>query len=523
MTDVRVLVFNAYTAQMVPGASVSLFEVMSGASYTQSTDASGVAYFYNLPSSRYNWYVYKDGFRESSAQVGVAGDYQQIDVALQPLEGPPPPPPVVTDLGFLVTTAAGAPLSGASVLLDGSVTQVTNSVGRALFLQVGLWVHSFTVNKAGYNQSAGTVDASHVVEQTVVLTPVAEPPPPPITEYTVSVVVTNLSGAPLPGVNVQIAKVGGGYQNAGATGLNGSITFTQVPTGNYGVYVNNGPMNSVTVDRNLTLTFTITPPPPPPSGWTVTIQVLQDGGGIVGLCPISLYDNLMPHIYSGGKASDANSIAVFTGVPTGTYTAKTTLNGVDYTKSFTVTGNMSVTVTVPRQGGPTVSWEGSIPPFKDGTYKWSLRFNIVPIPFLDNYIVDWVAQRPQDEAALNNALHSSGVSGSASITGKEITKHVNVLGNVDQFTIIYTFTLAGTGLSLSGQQSLVVWVPILMAALPAILALLTAVVYLLIVNSIVAGIEAVVGPGGENVNALVLGGLGIAGLLLYSEMEKKKR
>ena len=431
MTDARVMVYDAYTALMIPGASVTLFEIMRGTSYSQVTDSSGVAYFYNLPSSRYSVSVNKSGYYESNHEEAVGGDYLEIDVALQPLTGPPPPIP----------------------------------------------------------------------------------------EYTVTVAVTNQTGTPLSGITVQIAKVDGGYSNAGATGLNGSIVFTGVPTGTYGVYVNNGPMNTVVVDRDLTITFAIVPPPPPPVGWTVTIQVIQEGGSVVVGVPITLYGGS----YGEEATSGNDGAAVFTGVPTGTYTAVATVSGVDYTKVFAVTGNTSQIITVPRQGGPTVTWEGSIPPFKDGTYKWSLRFNIVPIPFLDNYIVDWVAQRPQDEAALNAALQSRGIGGSATITNKEITKHTNILGNVDQFTITYTFTLTGTGLSLAGTQSLVVWVPILLAALPAILVLLTAVVYLLIVNSIVAGIKEVVGPGGKNVNALVLGGLGIAGLLLLTEQEKGKK
>jgi hypothetical protein len=176
-----------------------------------------------------------------------------------------------------------------------------------------------------------------------------------------------------------------------------------------------------------------------------------------------------------------------------------------------------------RQGDIPIEWVGTIPDFKDGTYEWSLSFNITPIPFLDNYIVDWLAQRPQDEAALNTALASQGLTGTIVVTDKAITKHVNAFGNVDSFTITYTFTISGTGLSLSGEQALVVWIPILVAAIPLILGLFIAVVYLLTVNSIVAGIKEIVGPGGKNVNTLVLGGLGIAGLLLLTEQEKGKK
>lgn len=521
MTDVRVMVYDAYTALMVPNASVSLFEIMRGTSYSQVTDSSGVAYFYDLASSRYSVSVNKSGYRESNGEVGVGGDYLEVDIALQPTGGTPPvDPPVVTDLGFYVVDVNGSPMNGASILLDNQISQYTDIFGRAIFSQIGIWTHSFTVSKSGYNSATGTVDAAHVVDQTVILTLVTQPPPPPIVEHTVTVVVTNPSGTPLPGITVTVAKVDGGYSNSKATGLNGSAVFTRAPTGTYGIIVNNGSVNMVVVDRDLTITFAITPPPPPPTGWTVTIQVIQDGGYTLGRVPISLYN--ATHSYSGAMTSEDDSSAVFTGVPTGTYTAKTTLSGVDYTKSFAVTGNTSQIINVPNQSGPTITWEGDIPPFKDGSYKWSLRFNITPIPFLDNYIVDWLSQRPQDEAALNTALASKGIMGTVAVTNKEITKHTNALGNIDQFTITYTFTLTGTGLSLSGQQSLVVWIPILLAALPAILALLTAVVYLLIINSIVAGITAVVGPGGKNVNALVLGGLGIAGLLLLSEQDKKR-
>jgi hypothetical protein len=519
MTDVRVMVYDAYTALMIPNASVTLFEIMYGTSYSQATDSSGVAYFFNLPSSRYSVSVDKSGYRESNSEIGIGGDYLEVDVPLQPTGGSPPPnPPVVTDLGFYVVDANGVQVSGASVYLAGVGTQLTNSFGRTIFLQVGLFTYSFTVSKSGYNEASGTVDASHVVDQTVTMTLVSQPPPPPIVEHIVTVAVTNQTGTPLTGINVQIAKVDGGYSNAKATGLNGSAVFTRAPTGTYGVTVNNGVMNMVFVDRDLTVTFAITPPPPPPSGWTLTVQVLQEGGTrIPDRCAISI---MQGETTVQGKTSEDDGSQVFTGIPTGTYSVKVNLGNVEYVStSFVVTGNMTKTIFVPQQGGYTVTWEGDIPPFKDGEYKWSLRFNITPIPFLDNYIVDWLSQRPQDEAALNSALASKGITGTVAVTDKTITKHTNVLGNVDQFTITYTFTLAGTGLSLSGQQSLVVWIPILLAALPAILTLLTAIVYLLIINSIVAGIEAVVKPG--EFPWLIAGGIGIAGLLLYSEMEKK--
>jgi hypothetical protein len=395
-------------------------------------------------------------------------------------------------------------------------TLVTNSFGRVIFLQVGLWTYSFAVSLSGYNQATGTIDASKVVDQTVVLTLLGEPVPPPIVEHVLTVQVNDAEGAPLPGITVQVAKLDGGYTFAGATGLNGRKVFTRAPTGRYGVIVNNGATDYVDLVADLLLTYTITAPTP--GGWTVIIQALQEGGSTTGIFPIALYDNLSPHVYSEGTSSDENSTTVFTGVPTGNYTARITLSGVDYTKSFTVTGDTTQTIIVPQQGGYTVSWEGDIPPFKDGTYRWSLRFNIAPIPFLDNYIVDWLSQRPQDETALNNALASKGLTGTVAVTNKEITKHTNAFGNVDQFTITYTFTLTGTGLSLEGEQALVLWIPVLVAAIPLVLSLLTAVVYLLIVNSIVAGITTIAGPGGSNV-PIIAAGVVIG--IIYLNKDKK--
>jgi hypothetical protein len=68
------MVYDAYTALMIPGASVTLFEIMRGTSYSQVTDSSGVAYFYNLPSSRYSVSVNKSGYYESNHEEAVGGD-----------------------------------------------------------------------------------------------------------------------------------------------------------------------------------------------------------------------------------------------------------------------------------------------------------------------------------------------------------------------------------------------------------------------------------------------------------------
>lgn len=242
--------------------------------------------------------------------------------------------------------------------------------------------------------------------------------------------------------------------------------------------------------------------------FTLTVNKSGTGDGEVVLTP------LLPNLrYPSGQSvtllAIPNSGSVFSGW-------SGALTGSANPTTIIMNGNKVVTATF-NLGEAGVEWVGTIPAFKDGTYKWTLTFNIVPIPFLDNYIVDWLSQRPQDEAIMNDALQSQGISGSITITNKEITRHQNAFGNVDRFTITYTYTLAGTGLSLEGQQALVAWIPILVAAIPAIITLLTAVVYLLIINSIVAGITAITGPEGKNVNILVIGGICVAGLLLLKD------
>jgi len=145
------------------------------------------------------------------------------------------------------------------------------------------------------------------------------------------------------------------------------------------------------------------------------------------------------------------------------------------------------------------------PPLASGTYKWSLTFQVVPIPFLSSWIAELMAGAANDQARLNTVLAGAGVSGTAEILDKSVTYRANWYGAVYEFTIEYTVRL-----TLAAGASLLAWA-VLLPFIPAILGILTIIVVGVVVLSILSKVEDItVAPPSANLALIIVGALGVA-------------
>jgi len=140
-----------------------------------------------------------------------------------------------------------------------------------------------------------------------------------------------------------------------------------------------------------------------------------------------------------------------------------------------------------------ITWKGP-ETLESGVYQWSLKFDIVPIPFLDNYLVDLIAATQNDEANLNAALQQQGYAGSATILDKAITKHTNSLGNVDSFTITYKVAFSSNIQAAAYGQSLAFPFVILGYFIVALVPVAVAIIVYLAIKTITSTIVKVFGP-----------------------------
>ena len=148
------------------------------------------------------------------------------------------------------------------------------------------------------------------------------------------------------------------------------------------------------------------------------------------------------------------------------------------------------------------------PPLKSGTYKWSLTFQVLPIPFISSWIAELMAGAMDDQTKLNQALANAGVTGTAEMLEKQVYYKANWYGAVYEFTIEYRFKL-----TLQAGASLIAFVVLL----PFLLAIASIVGYIVIgvfIVKILSKVEEIIeGPPSPNLGLIVIGALGAAYLV----------
>lgn len=275
-TELVISVFNAWTLDVVPQAEVVLFNIATSESFIGNTDSAGVYKVWVTPS-QYSIYVNKSGFREFSYVIGVGGSFLDFPVPLIPTSGEPPPiPPTEVDVGITVKNQQGARLQGASVVLADR-SGVTNTSGIVIFLSMPIAVLDWSVSLSGFHDTFGIIDTSKLTDLQVVMVPVSEPPPPPILEHTITVVVGDNDGNPIEGIRVRATRKEGGFDSAILTDSNGVTVFKYALTGTYNIYaISRGDVTydtvEVFVDQDTTINLNV------PLLWLLSISSSLGGG-----------------------------------------------------------------------------------------------------------------------------------------------------------------------------------------------------------------------------------------------------
>ena len=153
---------------------------------TAETDASGRAAIGGLDGGRYSYIATKAGYEEARGDVDLAGGEVSVAVELRKVAG---------TLVFVVKDAAGVPVPGATVRVDGRTAE-TDAEGKAAIGGFDRGRYSYIATKAGYEEARGDVDlAGGEVSVAVELRKVAG---------TLVFVVKDAAGVPVPGATVRV-------------------------------------------------------------------------------------------------------------------------------------------------------------------------------------------------------------------------------------------------------------------------------------------------------------------------------
>jgi large repetitive protein len=172
----------------------------------------------------------------------------------------PPPAPIVFTLSGRITSAAGAPVSGANILTSGGAnagkTTTTNSDGRYQITLAAAGLVQLTITATGFSQAErsvtltqeqpnGTIDAT--------LLPADTPP----AAVALTGIVTRTTGQPIAGATITLASANA--QNAGrttTTNASGTYTLTGLAPGRVQVTFQANAFTTSTVTSDLATSAT---------------------------------------------------------------------------------------------------------------------------------------------------------------------------------------------------------------------------------------------------------------------------
>ena len=115
---------------------------------TVETDAEGRASVGGLDGGRYSYIATKAGYEEARGDVDLTGGEVSVAVELRKVAG---------TLVFVVKDAAGVPVPGATVRVDGRTAE-TDAEGRASVGGLELKGYAYAVAKDGYKAVSGKVE-----------------------------------------------------------------------------------------------------------------------------------------------------------------------------------------------------------------------------------------------------------------------------------------------------------------------------------------------------------------------------
>ena len=420
---------------------------------------------------------------------------------------------VITVLEYL----QGRPVYLADVTLfdTGSYQETTGKTDGlgvfTTFVRTSRYV--ITVSQSGYRDWVLEVGiGGELFEQLVVLTADSggTPPDPPIV-VDVAIHLNDSLGSPIVGAS---ASLDGLTQLTNSAGI---AYFSEIGISVYdyvvvadGFHQESGKIDVNNIkDLYLTLTPVEEPPPPPAEEYTLTVQVIYTDGSYAASVPVSVVR--LEGGYSNGGLTDSYGTIQFKNALLGTYrvsvgTAQKEVY-LDSDKTVVFQIEEPPTPPNPEPDPDTVPIDWIVPEvFTPGVHTWTMKFNILPIPFLSNWVAQLAADSEDDEARLNQMLYDQGVTGRVIILDKKVTTETTVLGAVKSYTIEYKLDLQG---EFTAQASLFAFAA-LVPFIPALISLAGLIVIALIVNNVTSTIKE---EGALPIGVLLLGGVGIALLL----------
>lgn len=214
-------------SQALAGVKVDAQFIIPNEDTVKYTDSNGEVIF-TFPSEEHNWAFqftlagydfYVDSFDTSES-------WQYVTLDRDESAGD-------TELWIYVQNQSNnEPISNAYVSLDTSDTAYTNPLGWVKFVDDGLaGTRTITVQKSGYETEISTkyVTLHQVNNKTMLMTPTTTP-------TTMKVNVTDTNGDPVESFDVAIW--GNGLNpSTSITGSNGIATFTDIPAGDYEVWL----------------------------------------------------------------------------------------------------------------------------------------------------------------------------------------------------------------------------------------------------------------------------------------------
>lgn len=183
---------------------------------TLSTGGNGNADFHRVPSGVDLAYkVDKHGYAAIPGTINMSNENDTLTFTMAR---------DLFNIEFVVTDAAAAVIVGAEVSITGYDAVMTNDEGKALFTDMPIAVHPYSVN-AGLTYEVATGDVT-VSDKDEVLNVSLN-----ALTYSVNFTITNVAGDPIQGANITLAGYG-----INSTNASGMASFTGVAPGDNKVY-----------------------------------------------------------------------------------------------------------------------------------------------------------------------------------------------------------------------------------------------------------------------------------------------
>ncbi|MFW5767236.1 MAG: carboxypeptidase regulatory-like domain-containing protein [Bacteroidota bacterium] len=228
------------------GGGIDDAEVSVDGFGSQTTNSTGYATFLDLPNGTYNYTVNASGYdlREGIFTINNEDAGITVDLSVEP---------TYQAAIFVYEDGNSEPISGASITVTGSGSQLTSATGQAAFSDLPNATYDFTVTATGYETYSGQFFISNA-DETIYVNLIPEP-----SLFNANFTITD-SDTGLAVENATINLDGTGTETSDAAGqatfvdlADGTYSFTVTSDG-YDVYTGDFTINGANEDVNVILT-----------------------------------------------------------------------------------------------------------------------------------------------------------------------------------------------------------------------------------------------------------------------------